>query len=90
MWFGYPWKTLRIQEVRANDGLSVIVIGMEKFTEDKQWIMKGAIDLLKLLNYDVNGDVHEQFVQRIASKYGEVLTYKEKKGRRGKKGRPKK
>lgn len=51
----------------------------EKITP--QWIIDGAMDILKRLNYDIEGDVHQQFLDR------HNLKRKEKKETRG---RPKK
>lgn len=29
-----------------------------------EWVVDGAMEILKRLNYDINGDVHQQFLDR--------------------------
>lgn len=60
---------------------------MEKISDDKEWILEGAMNILKAMNYDTSREIHRQFIERINSQYGTVLEYREKKVKK-KKGRP--
>jgi len=49
-----------------------------------EWVIEGANEILKLLNYDLDKDIHEQFIQR------HNLPRKEKKTEKLPMGRPRK
>ena len=39
-----------------------------------EWEERDGIKVLENMGYDINGDIHKQFLERVKKKYGVVLT----------------